>query len=219
MTWQNQQSECAPSEDSDQPGHPPSLIRVFAGRMKKAKALIRLGGCPGWSEASLGAHSFCWFCHVAAHMCLASFLFFNKKTSALLYNFIIHFMIWLKLFLIKSLKWCFKMTVEIGLFYFKNINPIKSIKHDSCFRVKCFNVRPQSILKSQRQKYYLGSEQQRRWSDARIRDLCLCFSIMHKASFLIMWLILWSLMQSKLWNMSVISKKCVRENFSKQESI
>ena len=26
------QSECAPSEDSDQPGHPPSLIRVFAVR-------------------------------------------------------------------------------------------------------------------------------------------------------------------------------------------
>ena len=34
-TWQNQQSDCAPSEDSDQPGHPPSLIRVFAVRMKK----------------------------------------------------------------------------------------------------------------------------------------------------------------------------------------
>ena len=39
--------------DSDQPGHPPSLIRVFAVRMKKlpierlAKTLIRLGGCPG----------------------------------------------------------------------------------------------------------------------------------------------------------------------------
>ena len=31
-TWQNQQTECAPSEDSDQPGHPPSLIRVFAVR-------------------------------------------------------------------------------------------------------------------------------------------------------------------------------------------
>ena len=27
---------CAPSEDSDQPGHPPSLIRVFADRLKKA---------------------------------------------------------------------------------------------------------------------------------------------------------------------------------------
>ena len=29
---QNQQNDCAPSEDSDQPGHPPSLIRVFAVR-------------------------------------------------------------------------------------------------------------------------------------------------------------------------------------------
>ena len=38
-TWQNQQSECAPSEDSDQPGHPPSLIRVFAVCMKKPLAL------------------------------------------------------------------------------------------------------------------------------------------------------------------------------------
>ena len=54
---------CAPNENSDQPGHPPSLIRVFAVRMKKpwlpiertAKTLIRLGGCPGWSESSLGA--------------------------------------------------------------------------------------------------------------------------------------------------------------------
>ena len=30
---------CATSEDSDQPGHPPSLIRVFAVRMKKASVL------------------------------------------------------------------------------------------------------------------------------------------------------------------------------------
>ena len=29
-TWQNQESDCAPSDDSDQPGHLPSLIRVFA---------------------------------------------------------------------------------------------------------------------------------------------------------------------------------------------
>ena len=29
-TWQNQQSDCVPSEDSDQPGHSPRLIRVFA---------------------------------------------------------------------------------------------------------------------------------------------------------------------------------------------
>ena len=38
-TWQTQQNECAPIEDSDQPGHPPSLIRDFAVRMKKAWVL------------------------------------------------------------------------------------------------------------------------------------------------------------------------------------
>ena len=38
-TWQNQQNECAPSEDSDQPGHPPSLIKVFAVRIMKAWVL------------------------------------------------------------------------------------------------------------------------------------------------------------------------------------
>ena len=82
-TWQNQRSDCALSEDADQPGHPPSLIslrcalhgqlRTQAFFMRTAKTLIRLGGCPGWirpvwSESSLGAHSFCWFCHVAAHI-------------------------------------------------------------------------------------------------------------------------------------------------------
>ena len=58
---------CAPSKDSDQPEHLPSLIKIFTVRMKKAqvlsnqfikctaKTLIRLGGCPGWSESSLGA--------------------------------------------------------------------------------------------------------------------------------------------------------------------
>ena len=32
-------SACAPSEDSDQPGHPLSLIRVFAVRVKKSWVL------------------------------------------------------------------------------------------------------------------------------------------------------------------------------------
>ena len=66
---------CGPSEDSDQPGHPPSLIRVSAVRLKQTWALsypvsaqrrvwsdwvdaqadlIRLSGCIGWSESSLG---------------------------------------------------------------------------------------------------------------------------------------------------------------------
>ena len=31
-SWQNQQCGCAPSEDSDQPGCPPSLIKVFPVR-------------------------------------------------------------------------------------------------------------------------------------------------------------------------------------------
>ena len=52
----------APSEDSDQPGHPPSLIRVFAVRMKKH-----------WdAQADLSLHwvqrSFCWFYHEAAQI-------------------------------------------------------------------------------------------------------------------------------------------------------
>ena len=66
---------CAPSEDSDQPGHPPSLIRVFVVRVTKVwvlsyplspqRWLIRLSWCPSWSESSL---SFCWFCHETAHI-------------------------------------------------------------------------------------------------------------------------------------------------------
>ena len=36
-SWQNQQSGFAPNEDSDQPGHPPSLIRAFAVRSMGAK--------------------------------------------------------------------------------------------------------------------------------------------------------------------------------------
>ena len=35
----NNKMACAPSEGSDQAGHPPSLIRVFAVCMKKARVL------------------------------------------------------------------------------------------------------------------------------------------------------------------------------------
>ena len=51
-----QQNDCTPIEDSDQPGHQVSLIRVFAVRMKNAWALSH----------PLGVHSFWWFCHVVA---------------------------------------------------------------------------------------------------------------------------------------------------------
>ena len=78
ISWQNRQMACAPSKDSNRAGHLPSLIRVFAVRMKKAwvlshplsaqRRLIWLGGCPGWCESSLGTQSFCWFCHEVAHI-------------------------------------------------------------------------------------------------------------------------------------------------------
>ena len=51
-TWQNQQSDCAPSEDSDQPGHPTSLIRVFDVRLMGSKG-PKLSSCEQrrlWSD-------------------------------------------------------------------------------------------------------------------------------------------------------------------------
>ena len=80
-SWQNQQNDCAPSEDSDQPGHPPSLIRVFAVRMKKTRVLSyplsaqrRLWS--DWADAQADLRPrwvhmpLYWFCHEAAHMAL-----------------------------------------------------------------------------------------------------------------------------------------------------
>ena len=85
---------CAPSKDSDQPGHPPSLIRVFAVRMNvwalsyplsaqrrlwpdRADAQADLWTqrrlWSDWADAQADlslrlAHiPFCWFCHEAAH--------------------------------------------------------------------------------------------------------------------------------------------------------
>ena len=64
---------------TDQPGHAPSLIRVFPVRLKKAWVLSyplgtlrRLRSDWADAQADLGlrwAHrSFCWFCHEAAHL-------------------------------------------------------------------------------------------------------------------------------------------------------
>ena len=70
---------CAPREDSDDPGHHPSLIRVIAVHMKKPWALIYLLSVSEDSDqtrpdaqADLSlcwAHmSFCWFCRTVAHL-------------------------------------------------------------------------------------------------------------------------------------------------------
>ena len=70
---------CAPSEDFGQPGHLPSLIRVFPVRMKKAwilsyplSAQQRLWS--DWVDAQADLRlrwaymPFCWFCHEVAHL-------------------------------------------------------------------------------------------------------------------------------------------------------
>ena len=70
---------CATSKDSDQPGHPPSLIRVFAVRSmgNKGPNLSSCGQRRLWSDwadvqpdlSLRWAHMpFCLFCHEAAHM-------------------------------------------------------------------------------------------------------------------------------------------------------
>ena len=65
----NQQSDCAPSEDSDQPGHSPSLIRVFALRSMVAKDPSFLHADSEDSDQTGRMHmSVCWFCRVAAHL-------------------------------------------------------------------------------------------------------------------------------------------------------
>ena len=101
--WQNQQCGCAPSKDSDQPGHPPSLIRVFAVHMKKAWVLSsplnaqrRLWSDWADAQADLSlrwAHSFCWFCHVVAHFnlsplsCFLLFFLLEFYGPSQLFNF------------------------------------------------------------------------------------------------------------------------------------
>ena len=87
---------CAPSEDSDQPGHPPSLIRVFAVHMKKAWVLSyplsaqrRLWSDWADAQADLSlrwAHMpFCWFCHEVAPIILTN-LCMAKATEQSLYT-------------------------------------------------------------------------------------------------------------------------------------
>ena len=63
---QNQQNELCAQQRHRSDKHLLTLIWVFAVRMKKhwflnyllsaQQRLIRLGGCPGWSESSLGEH-------------------------------------------------------------------------------------------------------------------------------------------------------------------
>ena len=80
-----------PSEDSDQPGHPPSLIRVFTVCIKKALFLTYLFSAQrrllsDWADAQADLSlrraqwSFCRFCHEAA---LFSVLYLSLSLSSL----------------------------------------------------------------------------------------------------------------------------------------
>ena len=90
---ENQQNGMCAQQRLRSAWHLPSLIRVFTVGVKKPWVLsyplsaqwrlIRLGGCPGWSESSLGAHSFCWFWHVTAQLMLKSLDNVNTGCSVL----------------------------------------------------------------------------------------------------------------------------------------
>ena len=80
---------CAPSKDSDQPRRPPSLIRVFAVSLKKARILSyplsaqqRLWSDWVDAQADLSFRwvymPFCWFCHDVAQM-MSVWRIFNFK--------------------------------------------------------------------------------------------------------------------------------------------
>ena len=82
-SWQNQQNDLCAHKDSDQPGHPPSLIRVFAVRSMGSLGPNFASGGQRWlwsdwadAQADLSlrwAHrSFCWFCRAVAQF---SYLF------------------------------------------------------------------------------------------------------------------------------------------------
>ena len=55
---------CAPSEDSDQPGHPPSL---FAWR-KNGSLATHKAHSEDWSDWADAHRTFCWFCRAVAQI-------------------------------------------------------------------------------------------------------------------------------------------------------
>ena len=54
---------------------------VLSYPLSAQRRLIRLGGCPGWSESLLGAQSFCCFCHVVAQLKIGSMIGFLSTIS------------------------------------------------------------------------------------------------------------------------------------------
>ena len=104
-SWQNEQSGMCTQRRLGsawaEPGHPPSLIRVFAVRMKKAWVLSyplsaqqRLWSDWADAQADLSLHwahmPLCWFCHEAAFI-IRGLLFL---VSCMTYSWSLHFFMW-----------------------------------------------------------------------------------------------------------------------------
>ena len=80
MTWQNQQNGCGSSEDSDQPGHLPSLISLRCPHeetlspqlpIERTAKTDQTGRMPRLILVFAGCTLIlCWFCHVVAHLML-----------------------------------------------------------------------------------------------------------------------------------------------------
>ena len=100
-SWQNQQNGCAPSEDSDQPGHP--VWSVFPVHMKKAWILSyplsaqRRLRCPVWSWSLI--LTLCW-----AHIHFVGFVMRQLRCS-------LHCV--LAFYKIRILWWWFLLVVRI----------------------------------------------------------------------------------------------------------
>ena len=78
---------CAPSKDSDHPGHPPSLIIVFAVCMTKPWPGPQLPiECTAKTQTDLSLHwvhrSFCWFCHAVARISIFVELIKEKEHAS-----------------------------------------------------------------------------------------------------------------------------------------
>ena len=87
---------CAPSEDSNQPGHPPSLIRVFAALGPELSSCGQRRLWSDWADAHADLSlcwaqmPLCWFCHDAAHFMVNVFfcpMFYTFVFFSQLYNF------------------------------------------------------------------------------------------------------------------------------------
>ena len=80
---------CAASEDSDQPGHQPSLIRVRSAlNLAKDPRFLhadtedsdQTGRMPRLIRVFAWRTSFCWFCHEAAEMMLQIWYISDRYT-------------------------------------------------------------------------------------------------------------------------------------------